>query len=69
MNALEYLKTKTFDMKKANLLNDLLDDLCDLHGVNATICSLKNKGFSDDEIIMLGFDRLDVLRACDDAEE
>ena len=51
------------EVEKANresLLNQLLDDRCDLHGTRNTICYLFDFGLSRDEILHLNFDAADV---------
>jgi len=51
------------EVEKANresLLNQLLDDRCELYGPRNTICYLFDFGLTRDEIIALKFDAKDV---------
>jgi len=45
---------------RESLLNQLLDDRCELYGVRNTICYLFDFGLARDEIIALKFDANDV---------
>ena len=51
------------EVEKANresLLNELLNDRCDLYGVRNTICYLFDFGLTRDEILHLNFDAEDI---------
>ena len=51
------------EVEKANresLLNELLNDRCNLYGIRNTICYLFDFGLTKDEIIALNFDAADV---------
>ena len=51
------------EVEKANresLLNQLLDDRCELYGPRNTICYLFDFGLTRDEILHLNFDAADV---------
>ena len=45
---------------KLSVLNQLLDDRCDLYGVRNTICYLLDGGLTKEEILDLQFDKDDV---------
>ena len=51
------------EKKKQELLDDLLNDRCDMYGVINTIQYLLDKGFSEKEIKKLGFDENDIFVA------
>ena len=51
------------EVEKANresLLNELLNERCDMYGTRNTICYLFDFGLTRDEIIHLDFDETDV---------
>ena len=52
-----------------NLLNLMIDDRCDMHGVRNTIIYLKDYGLTKDDIISLGFDSPIVQEVFDEDEE
>lgn len=39
-----------------NLLNQMIDDRCDMFGIRNTITYLKDYGLAQDDIISLGFE-------------
>lgn len=43
-----------------DLMNMLLDDMIDMYGVRWTINYLLDSGYTDDEIVELGFEQMDI---------
>lgn len=64
-NKTNITKEETEAKNRESLLNQLLDDRCELYGVRNTICYLFDFGLTRDEIIALKFDANDV----DDVQE
>lgn len=54
------MKTTRLEEKMIELADTLIDDRINLYGVNNTLAYLMDFGFTDDELIEMGFDSDDV---------
>lgn len=54
------MKTTRLEEKMIELADTLIDDRINLYGVNNTLAYLMDFGFTDDELLEMGFDSDDV---------
>lgn len=52
-----------------DLLNQMIDDRCDMFGISNTIIYLKDYGLTQDDIVSLGFEEDHVKRVFEEDEE